>query len=100
MFLITLGIAINLYIFEPLSCVSKIFCWPGLSEMINKKTEGEHANPKHTEAVVNAVSEVIKNLDVQKEGEFNITSNINSNNNNSSEDNNGVTTTTIVNEAD
>lgn len=82
MFFITIGIAVNLYVIKPLSCVSKVFCWPGVNSMVTKKTEGEHANPAHTEAVVNAISEVMKNLDIQKEGaDFTINSNINSNNN-------------------
>lgn len=82
MFLITLGVAVNLYVIEPLHCVTKLFCWPGVTNMINRKTEGEHSNPEHTEAVISAVSEVIKNLDVQKEGGFVLNNNINSNNNN------------------
>ena len=82
MFLITLGIAINLYIFEPLSCISKLFCWPGVNEVINKETE---ADPDHTDEVVSTIAEVVKNLEPQKYRDIKIMShnhNKNSNNEN------------------
>lgn len=84
MFLITLGIAINLYIFEPLSCVSKIFCWPGVTRVVDKAVE---VDPNQTPVeLINTLADVVKNIETPDDKE--ITVDILSNNNNSNNNDN------------